>query len=125
MIAGLITSLADHLWQSTLFAGGAGLLTLALRHNGARTRFWLWFAASLKFLLPFTLLAALGTQAAHLLPVPHFRRLRFVIGEAIPVIDPAEGDDDDHLVRRLRREVEGAIHEVFEEELTRRAGFGS
>ena len=70
--------------------------------------------------LPFPL-----PRPSHLLPVPHFRRLRFVIGEAIPVIDPAEGDDDDHLVRRLRREVEGAIHEIFEDELTRRAGFGS
>ena len=35
MIAGLL----DHLWQSTLFAGGAGLLTLMLRHNPARLRF--------------------------------------------------------------------------------------
>ena len=70
LITSLITSLADHLWQSTLFALAAGLLTLALRRNGARTRFWLWFAASLKFLLPFTLLAALGTQVAHLLPAP-------------------------------------------------------
>ena len=78
MIATLITSLADHLWQSTLFAAGAGLMTLALRRNGARIRFWLWFAASLKFLLPFTLLAALGTEIAHLLPAP-----RLVIPAAV------------------------------------------
>ncbi len=79
MIAALITSLGDHLWQSTLFAGAAGLLTLALRQNGARARFWLWFAASLKFLLPFTLLAALGERLAHLLPLP---RLLLVIPPA-------------------------------------------
>jgi hypothetical protein len=29
---------ANHLWQSTLFAAVAGLLTLALRKNHARTR---------------------------------------------------------------------------------------
>src|SRR6266700_2472213 len=29
---------ANHLWQSTLFAGVAGLLTLALRNNHARVR---------------------------------------------------------------------------------------
>lgn len=65
----MIAALADHLWQSTLFAGAAGLLTLMLRHNGARARFWLWFAASLKFLLPFTLLAMAGEKLAQLLPV--------------------------------------------------------
>jgi beta-lactamase regulating signal transducer with metallopeptidase domain len=65
----MIAGLADHLWQSTLFAGAAGLLTLMLRRNGARARFWLWFAASLKFLLPFTLLAMVGEKLAQLLPV--------------------------------------------------------
>ena len=67
----------DHLWQSTLFAAAAGLLTLALRNNGAHIRFWVWFAASVKFLIPFSGLAALGSylltpiapqiSAAHLL----------------------------------------------------------
>ena len=51
----------DHLWQSTLFAAGAALLTLALRNNGAHIRFWVWFAASVKFLIPFSGLAALGS----------------------------------------------------------------
>jgi len=50
----------DHLWQSTLFAAGAALLVLALRNNGAHIRFWVWFAASAKFLIPFSGLAALG-----------------------------------------------------------------
>ena len=55
---------ADHLWQSTLFAGIAGLLTLALRMNGARVRYWLWLIASCKFLIPLSALIALGGQLA-------------------------------------------------------------
>jgi len=64
----MIPALLDHLWQSTIFAGGAGLLSLALRKNPARLRFRLWFAASLKFLLPFAGLSALGESLSRLLP---------------------------------------------------------
>jgi bla regulator protein BlaR1 len=53
-------ALGNHLWQSTLFAAFAGLLTLLLRKNHAGVRYWLWLAASLKFLLPFSLLISLG-----------------------------------------------------------------
>src|SRR5580704_18142589 len=49
--------LANHLWQSTLFAGVCGLLTLALRKNAANTRYCLWLTASVKFLVPFSILA--------------------------------------------------------------------
>jgi bla regulator protein BlaR1 len=52
----MIALLLDHLWQSSIFAGGAALLVFALRHNGANVRFWLWFAASMKLLVPFALL---------------------------------------------------------------------
>lgn len=52
----------NHLWQSTIFALAAALLVLALRHNRASVRYWLWFAASVKFLVPFAALAALGRQ---------------------------------------------------------------
>jgi bla regulator protein BlaR1 len=55
------SALANHLWQSTVFAGIAGLLTFALRKNHARTRYWLWLIASVKFLIPFSLLAAVGS----------------------------------------------------------------
>jgi beta-lactamase regulating signal transducer with metallopeptidase domain len=55
-----MSALFDHLWQSTLFAGALGLLTLAFRRNGAAVRYGLWFAASVKFLLPFSALIALG-----------------------------------------------------------------
>ena len=55
-----MNALIDHLWQSTLFAAAPGLLTLAFRDNRAAVRYGLWFAASLKFLLPFSALLALG-----------------------------------------------------------------
>jgi bla regulator protein blaR1 len=50
----------NHLWQSTVFAIAAGLLTVAFRKNRAAVRYWLWFSASVKFLVPFTLLTMLG-----------------------------------------------------------------
>jgi uncharacterized protein (TIGR03435 family) len=54
----------NHLWQSTLFAVVAGLLTLVLRKNQARARYWLWLAASVKFLIPFSLLIGIGSHLA-------------------------------------------------------------
>ncbi|MGA8492010.1 MAG: M56 family metallopeptidase, partial [Terriglobales bacterium] len=54
--------LGNHLWQSTFFAVIAGLLTLLLRKNQARTRYWLWLAASAKFLIPFSFLAGVGSH---------------------------------------------------------------
>lgn len=56
------SALGNHLWQSTVFAAVAALLTLLLRKNHARTRYWLWLAASLKFLLPFALLVTAGSR---------------------------------------------------------------
>jgi beta-lactamase regulating signal transducer with metallopeptidase domain len=64
-----ISTFADHLWQSTLVAALAGLLTLAFRNNRAQVRYWLWLAASLKFLIPFTALTALGHQVGWRSPV--------------------------------------------------------
>lgn len=60
----LVAGLANHLWQSTLTAIVAGLLTLALRKHHARARYWLWLAASMKFLVPFSLLVSLGSHLA-------------------------------------------------------------
>ncbi len=54
--------LANHLWQSLLVAAVLGGLTLLLRRNSARVRYFLWLAASLKFLVPFAALAVLGTS---------------------------------------------------------------
>jgi uncharacterized protein (TIGR03435 family) len=55
-------ALANHLWQSTLFAAAVALLALALRKNRAQTRYTLWLIASLKFLVPFALLIAAGAH---------------------------------------------------------------
>lgn len=55
---------ANHLWQSTLFGAVAALLALALRKNRAQVRYWLWLAASMKFLIPFSLLVSVGNQFA-------------------------------------------------------------
>lgn len=52
--------IANHLWQSTAFAGLVWLLTLLLRKNRAQARYVPWLIASAKFLLPFSLLIGLG-----------------------------------------------------------------
>ncbi len=54
--------MTNHLWQSTVFAILAAILTLAFRKNRAQVRYWLWFSASLKFLVPFLLLMSLGSR---------------------------------------------------------------
>ena len=60
MIPDAFLPIANHLWQSTVFAGIAGLLTLLLRNNRAHARYCLWLAASAKFLVPFSLLMSVG-----------------------------------------------------------------
>jgi len=54
--------LANHLWQSTLIAGFGYLIALLLRLNRARNRHAVWVMASAKFLIPFSLLVAVGTH---------------------------------------------------------------
>ena len=58
----MIGELTNHLWQSTVFAVVAGLLTVAFRKNRAQVRYWLWLSASFKFLVPFSLLMSLGSR---------------------------------------------------------------
>jgi uncharacterized protein (TIGR03435 family) len=53
-------ALANHLWQSTVVTGIAWLLSLSLRQNHARLRYWVWMIASVKYLIPFSLLIAAG-----------------------------------------------------------------
>lgn len=62
MIPANLSFLANHLWQSTLFAVAAGLLTLALRNNRAAIRYGIWLSASVKFLIPFSVLVSIGDQ---------------------------------------------------------------
>lgn len=58
----MLDMLWNHLWQSTLFAAAVALLTLAFRRNRAHVRYWLWLAASVKFLVPFGALLWIGSQ---------------------------------------------------------------
>ncbi|HMI83465.1 MAG TPA: hypothetical protein VK550_05180 [Polyangiaceae bacterium] len=48
--------------------------------------------------------------------------MKFIVGEPILPPPPMDGPDDELVVRRLRREVEGALHEIFEHELASRVG---
>ena len=56
----MTAALFNHVWQSTLFAVAVCLLSLAFRRNRAGLRYGLWFAASVKFLMPFAAIAAAG-----------------------------------------------------------------
>jgi bla regulator protein blaR1 len=58
----MISALTNHLWQSTLFAIVAGFLTLAFRNSRVKVRYCLWLSASLKFLIPFSLLIDVGSH---------------------------------------------------------------
>lgn len=62
--------LVNHLWQSTVIAALAWLLASALRKNHAGARYWVWMAASLKFLVPFSLLIGAGRRLASLMAAP-------------------------------------------------------
>src|SRR5438876_813143 len=62
MIPTYLLPLANHLWQSSLFAGVAGLMAFVLQKKRASLRYCLWLTASVKFLIPFSLLISLGSQ---------------------------------------------------------------
>ena len=57
-----LTLAGNHVWQSTVFAAAAALAALVFRRHSASVRYWLWLAASVKFLIPFAVLAAVGSQ---------------------------------------------------------------
>jgi uncharacterized protein (TIGR03435 family) len=63
-------ALVNHLWQSTVVTLIAGLLSLTLRSNQARARYWVWMIASVKFLIPFSLLIAAGESLRSALATP-------------------------------------------------------
>jgi len=66
MITQFLEPLGNHLWQSTLFALCVAGLASTLRGVPARTRYWMWFAASFKFLIPFSVLLSLGSSLAQM-----------------------------------------------------------
>jgi 1-acyl-sn-glycerol-3-phosphate acyltransferase len=59
---------------------------------------------------------------SRILPIPHRASLRFLVGEAILPHVGIEMSEDLTAQRWLRREVAGALHELIETELARRAG---
>jgi bla regulator protein blaR1 len=63
-------ALVNHLWQSTIVVLIAWLLTLTLRSTQARTRYWVWMIASVKFLIPFSLLIAAGESLRTAVAMP-------------------------------------------------------
>jgi beta-lactamase regulating signal transducer with metallopeptidase domain len=98
----MIALVLDHLWQSSIFLAGVGLTTLLLARNSAAARFWLWFSASIKFLLPFAALTTLGsfvlTAIVPPLSAPNVARMEplaqpfsdpiFVAGPAVQAMTP-------------------------------------
>src|SRR5687767_1347151 len=54
--------MADHLWQSTLWAAAVAVAAGALARQPAQVRYILWLTASLKFLVPFGALVWMGQQ---------------------------------------------------------------
>jgi bla regulator protein BlaR1 len=80
--AALLESLLHHVWQSTLFAAVAGLLALALKGTHARARYWIWLTASFKFLVPFSVLIAIGSRFPLTIAAPVLAR-RWVVMEEI------------------------------------------
>lgn len=55
-----MAQLIDHLWQSALVALLVWALSALTASNSAALRLWLWRIAALKFLVPFSLVYALG-----------------------------------------------------------------
>jgi bla regulator protein blaR1 len=84
----MTAALLDHLWQSTLFALAAALVTLALRRNAARVRFWVWLAAAAKFLIPFSLLSGLGSQFSVHRPAQSAVSMQTVVNVLDQVVEP-------------------------------------
>jgi bla regulator protein BlaR1 len=62
-VAPFLSYAINHLWQSTLFAALAWLLVVTLlRNNRPQTRYAVWLAASIKFLVPFAALIDVGSH---------------------------------------------------------------
>jgi hypothetical protein len=65
----MIAAFVDHLWQSWLCLVAIALSSMMLRRAPAQLRWWLWRGAALKFLVPFSLLYALGSWTGF--PISH------------------------------------------------------
>jgi TonB family protein len=75
---------ANHLWQSTICLGLAACLVRLLRPHEARWRFLIWLTASLKFLVPFSWLVAIGASLPYRaaeVPLPQVSVLVEIVGQ--------------------------------------------
>src|SRR5260370_4984618 len=88
--------LTNHLWQSTVFAAAIAVTAMALQRNSARLRYWLWLAASIKFLIPFSVLVSLGGGVARPTAAPALSALTvvrvstyFAPAPTFPMVTPA------------------------------------
>ena len=90
-----VIALANHLWQSTLFAVVVSCLTLLLRKNGARIRCLMWQAASVKFLVPFALLMAVGSHIPWPFGPIHGTKpgLLLIVGQGVAKFTQFGGED--------------------------------
>lgn len=68
----MLSMLANHLWQSTLFTLAVAALVTGLRKDRAHVRYWLWWAASVKFLVPFSWLTSIGGLLGGRIQPPSF-----------------------------------------------------
>jgi bla regulator protein blaR1 len=82
MMTANLDSILAHLWQSTLCVFLAWLLTSTLKNNRASVRYWIWLAASVKFLVPFSLLVSAGSDlGSWILPVHEQTQVFSVVAE--------------------------------------------
>jgi beta-lactamase regulating signal transducer with metallopeptidase domain len=66
----MLAFVLTHLWQSTLVLLAAWALAKACRRNSPAVRYWIWFVASAKFLVPLELLQRFGDRLGRTLPEP-------------------------------------------------------
>jgi bla regulator protein blaR1 len=62
--------IVNHLWQCSWFTVAAAALSFVLHAHSPTVRHWIWVIASLKFLVPFAFLVALGSAVGSLVPWP-------------------------------------------------------
>ena len=88
----LLAPIANHLWQSTVFAALVALVTRGFRANRAAVRYALWLAASIKFLVPFALLVTLGGWLGPHAPAvavePHVTTIMDAVGHPFTSVEP-------------------------------------
>lgn len=66
----MLAFLLTHLWQSTLVLFAAWVLTRACKRDAAAVRYWIWFVASVKFLVPLAVLQQFGDRLGRSMPEP-------------------------------------------------------